>query len=262
MFKASSFNINSIRTRKEMLLEWLQENKPDVICLQETKVVDEHFPVDFFIEAGFNVLHKGQKSYNGVAILSPHPMTLLNSDLGEPAEPGEARLLAALVKGIVVVNTYIPQGQTPTSDKFKYKLSWIKALRRYFEQNFSAHERVLWMGDFNVAPEPLDVHDPKRLLGKVMFHPEEHQALQYVKDWGFQDVFRLHQPQGGQFTFWDYRIPKGLERNIGWRLDHIWATEALAKFSTEAWIDIEPRRREKPSDHTFIVAQFDLPDML
>jgi len=259
-FTVASFNINSIRARKEMLLDWLAENKPDVICLQETKVMDKDFPAADFAEAGYQAQFKGQKSYNGVAILSPHPMTLLNSDLGTLAEPGEARLIAVMIKNIPVVNTYIPQGQAPDSEKFAYKLSWIRALKDYFNRHFSPEQPLLWVGDFNVAPEPIDVYDPKRLLGRVGFHPEEHLALQHVKDWGFRDVFRMHQPEGGQFTFWDYRVPKGLERNLGWRIDHIWATKPLADRSTKSWIDIEPRRREKPSDHTFILAEFELPE--
>ena len=258
IFRAASFNINSIRSRKEMLLEWLELNQPDVICIQETKVKDEDFPAADFQAAGYQALFKGQKSYNGVAILTPHEIIALDSNLGDVAEPGEARLIAASIKGINVVNTYIPQGQAPHSERFRYKISWLTALRGYFECNFNPDQPVLWMGDFNVAPEPIDVHHPERMLGKVGFHPAEHEALQYVKDWGFTDVFRLHQPEGKQFTFWDYRIPQGLERNLGWRIDHIWATKPLAKLSTKSWIDVEPRRRPKPSDHTFILAEFAL----
>ena len=260
IFRAASFNINSIRSRKEMLLRWLEQNQPDVICLQETKVKDEDFPMADFKEAGYQALFKGQKSYNGVAIFSPHEVTPIDSNLGDVAETGEARLIAASVKGVNVINTYIPQGQSPDSERFQYKINWIKALRDYFDSNFAPDQLVLWMGDFNVAPEPIDVHHPEKMLGKVGFHPAEHQALQYVKDWGFQDVFRLHQPEGKQFTFWDYRIPKVLERNLGWRIDHIWATEPLAKCSIKSWIDIEPRYQPKPSDHTFILAEFALPE--
>ncbi|GAB6182227.1 exodeoxyribonuclease III [Desulfotomaculum defluvii] len=259
-FKVASFNINSIRSRKELLLDWLQANKPDVVCLQETKVRDIDFPEEFFLEKGFQVIFKGQKSYNGVAIISPHPIIALESELGDIAEPGEARLLAALVKGIPIINTYIPQGQAPNSPKFAYKIAWIRAMRDYFNKNFSPDRPLLWLGDFNVAPEPRDVHDPKRLYGKVGFHPEEHLALQYVKEWGLLDVFRMYEQETDYFTFWDYRIPKGVERNLGWRIDHIWATEPMAKQSTGAWIDKEPRQREKPSDHTFIIAEFELPD--
>ncbi|MEG6510592.1 exodeoxyribonuclease III [Desulforamulus ruminis] len=256
----ASFNVNSIRARKEALLDWLSINRPDVICLQETKVMDHDFPAADFEQAGYQCLYKGQKSYNGVAILSLHPMKPLATELGAFTEPGEARMIAALIQNIPIVNTYIPQGFAPDSAKFSYKLAWIRELRHYFERNFKPDEPLLWTGDFNVAPETIDVHNPKRLLGHVGFHPEEHKVLDYVREWGFQDVFRLHQPEGGHFTFWDYRVPKGVEKNLGWRIDHIWATAPLANCSTRAWIDIEPRKREKPSDHTFILAEFDLPD--
>lgn len=260
LFKVASFNVNSIRARKELLVDWLSANQPDVICLQETKVMDTDFPKEDFERAGYQCLYKGQKSYNGVAIMSPHPMKLIDTDLGTVAEPGEARILAAVVKNIPVINTYIPQGQSPESSKFAYKLSWIRNLRDYFNRNFHPDQPLLWMGDFNVAPDPMDVHNPKRLLGHVGFHPEEHEALNYVQEWGFQDVFRLHQSEGGHFTFWDYRVPKVLERNLGWRIDHIWATAPLASLSTRAWIDREPRKQVKPSDHTFILAEFELSD--
>ncbi|RYD03686.1 hypothetical protein N752_18225 [Desulforamulus aquiferis] len=252
-FKVASFNINSVRARKEMLIQWLGENKPDVVCLQETKVINADFPAASFLEAGYNSLFKGRKSYNGVAILSPHQINPLISDLGPIAEPDEARLIAAEIRGIPIVNTYIPQGQSPESDKFSYKIFWIKALKEYFDANFKPDEPLLWLGDFNVAPEPEDVHAPKRLLGRVGFHPTEHEALDYVKSWGFKDIFRLHhQSEGGHFTFWDYRVPKALDRNLGWRIDHIWATDPLAKRSTKAWIDIEPRRRENlPTIHLY-----------
>lgn len=259
-FTVASYNANSVRARKELLVKWLSENKPDVLCLQETKVVDKDFPEESFREIGYYSIYKGQKSYNGVAILSPHEILPLNSDIGTIADPGEARLLAARVKNIPVINTYIPQGQSPDSAKFAYKLAWIKALRDYFNSNFSAEEPLLWLGDFNVAPEPIDVHSPKRMLGKVGYHPLEHEALAYVKSWGFTDVFRQHQREPGHFTFWDYRVPRVLEKNLGWRIDHIWATEPMARLSTKSWIDVEPRHQERPSDHTFILADFDLPE--
>jgi exodeoxyribonuclease-3 len=258
IFKVASFNINSIRARLGILTEWLNKNRPDVLCVQETKVADEQFPVDDLKAAGFNVVFNGQKSYNGVAIISPHEITDVSKELGLPGDSGEARFLKAVVKGIPVVNSYIPQGQDINSPKFAYKLSYISYLRQYFDNNFSADKPLLWMGDFNVAPEAIDVHDPKRLRGRVMFHPEEHKVLAQVKEWGFVDVFRQHNSEGGNFTFWDYRIRNGVERNVGWRLDHIWATKALAERSVNAWIDREPRLKEKPSDHTFIVAEFEL----
>jgi len=245
LFKAASYNANSIRSRIGLVLEWLSREKPDLLCLQEIKVTDKDFPLAEFQAAGYNAVFAGQKSYNGVAFISPHPI-------------GEARLIAATVRGIPVVNTYVPQGRDPGSEFFFYKLKWIRSLRDYFNGHYNPAEPLLWTGDFNVAPEPEDVYDPKKLYGRIGYHPEEHKALQYVKEWGFIDVFRLHVPGGGHYTFWDYRVPRLLERNLGWRVDHIWATGPLARKSSRAWIDVEMRRREKPSDHTFIAAEFDI----
>ncbi|HBV97528.1 MAG: exodeoxyribonuclease III [Peptococcaceae bacterium BICA1-7] len=258
LFKIASFNANSIRSRLGVVLDWLEKERPDVLCLQETKVEDGLFPAAEFLGAGYNVIFKGQKSYNGVAIASPHPIGGVVTDDGGLSLPGEARLIAANIKGVHIVNTYIPQGQSPSSEKFTYKLNWIRGLRDFFHRSYSNDMMVAWAGDFNVAPEPIDVHDPKRLYGKVGFHPEEHEALKYVREWGFTDVFRLHEKEGGHYSFWDYRVPQLLRANKGWRVDHIWATRKLAHLSRRAWIDREPRLREKPSDHTFIVAEFEV----
>ncbi|MCX8053843.1 MAG: exodeoxyribonuclease III, partial [Armatimonadetes bacterium] len=145
------------------------------------------------------------------------------------------------------------------SPRFAYKLEWIRGMREYFDRNFDPEDRVLWVGDFNVAREPIDVYDPEGLAGSVCFHPEEHKALDYVADWGFIDLFRKHHPgEPGHYTFWDYRVPNSFKRRMGWRLDHIWATRPLAERCTDCWIDKDPRGCEKPSDHTFIVADFDV----
>lgn len=257
MFKIASFNANSVRTRQGIILDWLQRERPDALCLQETKVEDKSFPEKEFINIGYNIIYKGQKSYNGVAIATPHPVERIHVEAGdEMFNQGEARFIAARIKGIDIINTYIPQGQDPKSEKFAGKLKWIKSLRNFFEAHYSPNSSLVWVGDFNVAPEPMDVHSPEKLYGHVGYHPEEHKALQYVKDWGLVDVFRLHVPEGGNYTFWDYRAPWALRRNLGWRVDHIWAPERMASSSTRAWIDKEPRFLEKPSDHTFIVAEF------
>ncbi len=256
MFKATSFNANSVRVRLGAILDWLAREKPDVLCLQETKAEDKNFPLQEFENAGYYAVFKGQKSYNGVAIISPHPIEEVRIGLGEPADPAEARLICGTIKGLPVVNTYVPQGFDPKSEIFAYKLKWIRAMRDYFNERYSPAQPLLWMGDFNVAPEPLDVYNPDKLLGHVGYHPEEHEALNYVKKWGFVDVFRLHVREGGHFSFWDYRVPRLFERNLGWRIDHIWATEPLAARSRRAWIDKGPRAEVKPSDHTFIAAEF------
>lgn len=258
MFKVASFNTNSIRARLPLVLDWLDKEKADVLCLQETKVEDKDFPLAEFEKKGYHAVFSGRKSYNGVAIISPHVLEKVHTGIGEWAKPGEARLIEASVKGIPVVNTYVPQGYDVKSEIFIYKLKWIRSMREYFNSRYRPEDRLIWLGDFNVAPEPIDVHNPKRLYGRIGFHPEEHKALQYVKEWGFVDVFRLHVKEGGHYTFWDYRMPRLFERNLGWRVDHIWATAPMAEKSLSAWIDVEPRKMERPSDHTFIVAEFDI----
>jgi exodeoxyribonuclease-3 len=168
----------------------------------------------------------------------------------------QPRLVKAEINGIVIVNTYIPQGYLPESEKFEYKLNWFNRLLNFFDKNFKPTDPVLWVGDFNVAPEPMDVYDPEALLGHVCFHPDVHKALEKVMQWGFVDVFRMHCSEPGHYTFWDYRARNSFKRNLGWRLDHIMATEPLAKKSTACYIDKEPRLAERPSDHTPIIAEF------
>jgi exodeoxyribonuclease-3 len=255
--KVATYNANSIRARLDQVLDWLSRETPDVLCIQETKVQDEDFPAKPFQEAGYSVVFRGQKSYSGVATVSreePQQVTFGFRDGGEPDEP---RLIRAVIGGIVVVNTYVPQGRDPDSDYFQYKLAWLGRMRDLFERHYSPGEPLLWMGDLNVATEPIDVHDPKGLKNHVDFHPEARKALERVREWGFVDVFRRHHAgEPGQYTFWDYRARDPIERGVGWRVDHIWATEPLARQSTTAWIDVEARRAERPSDHTFLVAEF------
>lgn len=265
VLKVATFNANSIRTRLEQVLDWLGRETPDALCLQETKVQDPDFPAEPFREAGYRVVFRGQKTYAGVAIVSrEEPQGVaFGLDDGGPStssgqsQPDEARLIRAVIGGIPVVNTYVPQGRSPDSEHFQYKLEWLARLRAFFERHYSPQEPLLWMGDFNVAPDPIDVHDPKRLKDHADFHPEARAALERLREWGFVDVFRRHYPdEPGQYTFWDYRVRNALERGVGWRVDHIWATEPLARQSTRAWIDVEARRAERPSDHTFLVAEF------
>jgi len=255
--KVASFNVNSLRARLPIVLAWLAETQSDVLCVQETKVQDVDFPAEAFDEAGYQCAFKGQKSYNGVAIFSRRKIT--NVEFGLPDEPkDEARLIRARINGITIVNTYIPQGYMPDSEKFEYKLNWFWRLGRYFDKNFNAADPILWVGDFNIAPEPIDVYDPEGLLGHVCYHPEVHKALTEVMQWGFVDVFRMHCSEPGQYTYWDYRLRNSYQVNFGWRLDHIMATQSLARKSTACYIDKKPRLAERPSDHTPIVAEFDL----
>jgi exodeoxyribonuclease-3 len=255
--KVASYNANSVRARLPLVLRWLKEHSPDVLCLQETKVQDHDFPEDAFTSAGYRVIYRGEKSYNGVAIASRHPLeAVLYGFDGEGSDEG-ARLIAASVRGVPVVNTYVPQGYDPASEKFQYKLRWLERLLRFFQERFRRDRPLLWAGDFNVAPEPADVFDPVALSGQIGFHPEEHRALARLREWGFIDVFRMHHAEGGHYTFWDYRVRDAVQNKLGWRVDHIWATPALAGRCTGALIDVIPRLWERPSDHTFVVAEFD-----
>lgn len=259
MFKVATFNANSVRSRLPLIAEWLAREKPDVLCLQETKVQDPEFPAQFFRERGYHVAFRGQKAHAGVALASRVEPTEVAFGLDDGGPPDEARLVRATLDGIPIVNTYVPQGQSVESPLFAYKLEWLRRLRDYFARHFSPTEPVLLCGDLNVAPEEIDVHDPKRLVNHVDFHPEARAALERVREWGFVDVFRRHHPgEPGQYTFWDYRVPGALDRNVGWRVDHIWATPPLAERSVRAWIDRDARRAEKPSDHTFLVAEFEV----
>jgi len=256
--KIATFNVNSLRARMPIVLEWLAKVSPDVLCVQETKVQDEDFPTQAFDEVGYHYAFKGQKSYNGVAILSRHPIE--NIQYGLPDEPhDEPRLIRVEVMGLPIVNTYVPQGYLPESEKFQYKLQWFARLRKYFERNFSPQQALLWVGDLNIAPAAIDVYDPQTLLGHVCFHPQVHEALSRVMAWGFVDVFRKHCGQPGQYTFWDYRMRGTFTRNLGWRLDHIMATAGLAEKSTACYIDKKPRAAERPSDHAPVVADFNWP---
>jgi exodeoxyribonuclease-3 len=254
--KVASYNVNSLRVRLPIVLQWLTEHQVDVLCVQETKVQDVDFPAGAFDEIGYNYVFKGQKSYNGVAVFSKHPIGY--SACGFSDEPkDEARLITAEINGIIIVNTYVPQGYSPDSEKFQYKLNWFDRLLKYFQQNFKPDDPVLWVGDLNIAPEPIDVHDPETLLGHVCFHPQVHAALKKVMAWGFVDVFRKHCDKPGQYTYWDYRARYPLERNLGWRLDHIMVTTPLAQVSMACYIDREPRALKRPSDHTPVIVEFD-----
>jgi exodeoxyribonuclease-3 len=257
--KVATYNVNSIRSRLELVLEWLRREVPDILCLQETKAQDADFPAEAFHEAGYYVVFRGQKADGGVAIVSREEPQQVTFGLDDDGEPDEARLIRARIKGIAVVNTYVPQGRTPDSSHFQYKLEWLSRLREFFDRHYAPQERLLWMGDFNVAPEEIDVYEPKRLEKHVDFHPEARVALEEVREWGFVDVFRLHHPdETGQYTFWDYRVPNALNRGMGWRVDHIWATEPFSRTSKSAWIDGAARRVKRPSDHTLLVAEFAL----
>jgi exodeoxyribonuclease-3 len=253
--RIAGFNVNSLRSRLPVVLQWLAENQPDILCVQETKVQDIDFPAGAFAGTGYHFVFKGEKSYNGVAIFSKHPIKKVQFGFDdEPKDP--ARLIKAEINGIAIVNTYVPQGVSPDSEKFQYKLKWFDRLYAFFKNHFKPSDPVVWVGDLNIAPEPVDVYDPQTLLGHVCFHPAVHEKLQQLMQWGFIDVFRKHCKEAGRYTYWDYRFRNSFKLNLGWRLDHIMATKPLAEKSTACYIDTKPRIAEKPSDHTPIIAEF------
>jgi exodeoxyribonuclease-3 len=254
----ATFNVNSIRSRMGILLDWLAANRPDVLCIQETKVVDADFPADPIREAGYSVVYRGEKSYNGVAILSRSGAqdVQFGFDDGGPAD--ETRLVRARIGSVHVVNTYVPQGRNIEHAMYQYKLQWFDRLFRYFERHYRQGQKVVWVGDFNIAPEARDIHNAERQAQHVCYHVAAREAFARAVAWGFEDVVRRHCPEPGLYSFFDYRQKDALARNLGWRVDHIMATKPLAAKSVGAAIDLGPRRADKPSDHTVVSARFDV----
>ena len=257
--KVATFNVNSLRKRLAIVLEWVERNRPDVLCLQETKVEDAKFPLLAFAGTGYHVSFRGMKGYNGVAVLSTKQPEKVAHGFDDDGDPDDSRLLHVVIEGISIVNTYVPQGFEIDSPKYAYKLAWFRRLRRYFEQHFSPDQGVIWCGDVNVAPRPMDVHSPEKHLKHVCYHEDARKAYAETVAWGFVDVFTKLYPDRQQYTFWDYRRPSSLEANKGWRIDHILATPGLAGRCTAIDVDLEPRRAQDPSDHTFLWATFDEP---
>lgn len=257
-FTVATWNVNSVRSRLHALPPWLEKVQPDAVCLQETKVQDHDFPLSVIEEVGYHAAYRGEKSYNGVAILSRTPIENVRCGFDDGGPADEPRLIVGEVNGIPIVNVYVPQGRAPDHPMFEYKLEWFARLRAFFASHFSPDRPLLWMGDLNVAPEPIDVHDPKRLMGHVCFNAQVTEALEAVKSWGLVDLFRRHVPDPGQYTYYDYRAVNGVAEGKGWRVDHILATRPLAARSTDARIDLEPRMGDKPSDHTPLLVEFDL----
>lgn len=260
--RIATFNVNSLKARLPIVESFLKsDTAPDVLCFQETKCQDHDFPVEFFSELGYHCAFKGMKSYNGVAIVSrerPEEARFGFED-GNDSEQDCARLAVARFKKFSVVCTYVPQGKSMELPDFQYKLEFFKRLRELFGKRFKKSDSLLWTGDINVAPTDIDVTHPENKRTHVCFSQEAKDALAGVMSWGFEDVYRMHRPGEGEFSFWDYRVPKALERNIGWRIDHLFATKPMAKASTDAYTERGLRAMERPSDHTAVVGVFDIP---
>ena len=253
----ATWNVNSILARVPVVARWLDAVKPDVLCMQEIKCTDDKFPTLVFTERGYQCQIFGQQTYNGVAILTRD--TCPTGHRGYPGddETAQSRLIASTVNGINIVDVYVPNGQMVGSEKYAFKLDWMNRLRSFFDTHYDPTANVLLCGDFNVAPEERDVHDVRLWQGRILFSDKERETLQHIKDWGFTDAFRLHTADTGHYSWWDYRAGM-FRRNMGLRIDHIWISESLVKKNVRTWIDIEPRKWEKPSDHAPVIAEFDI----
>lgn len=244
-FRLATWNVNSLKVRLPHLLDWLARAKPDVVCLQETKTEDKSFPLAEIEAAGYRIVYSGQKTYNGVAILSRSALSAEARGIPDFADDPK-RVIAATVNGVRVVCLYAPNGQEPGSEKYAYKLRWYEALTAWLKKE--VHGKTAVLGDLNIAPEPRDVHDPKRWEGKIHFSEPERAAFRALIELGYQDAFRLFEQPEKQFSWWDYRLA-AFQRGWGLRIDHVLLSPALASVCTACHIDVEPRKLERPSDH-------------
>lgn len=250
--KLATWNVNSLKVRLAHVLQWLADNPVDVLCLQELKMTDDKFPVAEIQAAGYHVAFTGQKTYNGVAILSRHPMSDIVKN--NPLFPDEQqRIITATIEGIRVICAYIPNGQAVGSDKYQYKLQWLDALHQWIGEEMKTYPKLALLGDYNIAPEDRDVHDPAAWEGDILVSPPERAAFNKLVDLGLTDTFRLFEQAEKMFSWWDYRR-MGFRLNRGLRIDHILVSAPLAANCTACEIDKTPRKWEQPSDHTPVIA--------
>jgi exodeoxyribonuclease-3 len=252
----ASWNVNSLRVRLAQLKDWLAANPVDVIALQETKLQDAEFPQGEIEALGMRVVFSGQRTYNGVAILAKQEPTDVVAGIPGFADE-QKRMLAATVAGVRVIDVYVPNGQVVGSEKFEYKLRWLDALRAYVATELERHPRLIMLGDYNIAPEDRDVHDPRAWEGSVHVSEPERAALRSLLAVGLEDCFRRFEQPEQSFSWWDYRM-MAFRRNAGLRIDLILASTELAKKCAESRIDKAPRKLERPSDHTPVLARFDI----
>ena len=258
--RIATWNVNSVRTRLEQVLAWLEQEQPEMLCLQETKVTDELFPQAAFEARGYRVAISGQKAYNGVAILSRLPLedvqigfdALLPNDPDAPGLSEQKRVISALIEGVRVLNLYVPNGSSLTSEKYAYKLEWLACLQRYLAAQEQQGDPLCMVGDFNIGPEARDLPDPERLSGGIMASDAERAALQTALAERLSDVFRVFEPDSGHWSWWDYRSG-AWDRDQGWRIDHIYLSEELLDCATGCVIHKATRGNEQPSDHAPVV---------
>ncbi len=250
--KIVTWNVNSLNVRLPHVLDFLESEQPDVLALQETKTIDANFPLEAINNAGYQVTFSGQKTYNGVAILSRSEATELVLDVPELADP-QRRLLAATLDGVRIINIYIPNGQAVGSDKYAYKMSWLQAFRTYLQTEMAAHSRLVVLGDYNIAPADLDIHDPSRWVEKIMCSTPEREWFQSLLDLGLSDCVRHLHPDQAMHSWWDYRM-NAFRRHWGIRIDHVLASEAMS--AVDAGVATQYRALERPSDHAPVWVDF------
>tara|TARA_B100000809_G_scaffold262192_1_gene312628 strand:- start:486 stop:1253 length:768 start_codon:yes stop_codon:yes gene_type:complete len=254
--KIATWNVNSLRVRLEQVCDWLGKVNPDFLALQETKLTDENFPSAAFEALGYQTLFSGQPTYNGVALISRETPTDVLTNLKGMQDP-QHRVLGATYGKIRILNLYVPNGQSIDSEKYQYKLQWLKKLDLQLADDLAHYERLVVLGDFNIAPEDNDVHDPAAWEDDILVSPLERAALERIKKLGLTDVFRLFDQEDKSFSWWDYRAA-AFRRNRGLRIDLILASKSLSQACSYCRIDTEPRKLERPSDHTPVVAEFSL----
>ncbi len=254
--KIATWNVNSLKVRLPQVLDWLAANEPDVLCLQETKLTDENFPADEIRAAGYQVVCSGQKTYNGVALISKTNISKVITDVPGLDDP-QRRILAATINGVRILNLYVVNGQEVGSEKFSHKLFWLEKVSDYIAGQLRSYKHFAAVGDFNITPDDRDVHDPEAWHEQILCSTPERQALQKMLDLGLCDVFRKFPQEENSFTWWDYR-QAAFRRNMGLRIDLILASQALAEHCISCTIDKEPRSLERPSDHAPVVAEFNL----
>jgi len=252
--KIASWNVNSLRVRLPQVLEWLQDNDVDVLALQETKMTDEDFPKEEIQQAGYHVQFSGQKTYNGVAVISKQETTEVVKDIPNLDDP-QRRILAVTAEDVRILNLYVVNGKEVGSDKYAYKLDWLQKVTAYIKQDMQKHPNYVVLGDFNIAPEDADVHDPQAWQGRILCSDKERAALNAITELGFVDTFRLFDQEEKTFSWWDYR-GGGFQRNLGLRIDLILASTALEGNCGFSVVDKVPRGNERPSDHAPVIAEF------
>ena len=253
--KIATWNVNSMKVRLPHVVEWLQNHEPDVLVLQEIKQLTENFPTEALQEIGYNSIVSGQKTYNGVAVISKSPATDPVTDFPDLDDP-QRRILASTVDGVRIIDLYIPNGSEVGSEKYDYKLNWLKSLRNFLEAEMQRHENVVVLGDFNIAPADADVYDPEKWGDAILCSPPERAALGELFKLGLTDVFRKFEHPDGTFSWWDYRAA-GFRRNAGLRIDLILTSNSMTERCKASYVDKEPRAWERPSDHAPVVAEFD-----